>query len=474
MGQEISRIAFASRDFARFSERLAAETALLSAWLRDERLDQSAYVAGFELEAWLLDRNYFPLPGNEAYLARLNNPLVVPELSKFNVELNGTPQPLAGKVLRRLEEELTATWRDCLRVSHELGGTLIMIGILPTVREQDLRLENISPLNRYYALNEQILSARGGRPIHLDIRGRERLDRMHADVMLEAATTSFQVHLQAPAAEAVRYFNAAQILSAPMVALSANSPFLFEASLWEETRIPLFEQAVDVGDDAHPEQRRVTFGSGYLQDTALECYRENIERFPVLLPITFDDAPERLRHLRLHNGTIWRWNRLLIGCEEAQTPHLRIEHRVMPAGPTIVDMIANAAVYLGASRFLAGLRVAPESDLAFARARENFYRAAREGLEARIVWLDGEQASVATVLLEEILPMAREGLKLLGVDDEDIERYLAIAKARVRTSQNGAAWQRAHVAKYGPDFFRLTADYLEHQRSAMPVHEWDV
>jgi hypothetical protein len=137
-------------------------------------------------------------------------------------------------------------------------------------------------------------------------------------------------------------------------------------------------------------------------------------------------------------------------------------------------MIANAAVYLGASRFLAGLRVAPESDLAFARARENFYRAAREGLEARIVWLDGEQASVATVLLEEILPMAREGLKLLGVDDEDIERYLAIAKARVRTSQNGAAWQRAHVAKYGPDFFRLTADYLEHQRSAMPVHEWDV
>src|SRR5690349_12092712 len=179
MGQEISRIAFASKDFARFSERLAAETALFSAWLRDDRLDQSAYVAGFELEAWLLDRNYFPLPGNEAYLARLNNPLVVPELSKFNVELNGTPQPLAGQALRRLEDELTATWRECLRVAHELEGTLIMIGILPTVREHDLRLDNRSPLNRYYALNEQVLKARSGRPIQLDIRGRERLETTH-------------------------------------------------------------------------------------------------------------------------------------------------------------------------------------------------------------------------------------------------------------------------------------------------------
>jgi len=474
MGQEITRIAFTPEDFARFSDRLLSETDLLQSWLREDRFDCSAYVAGFELEAWLLDRNYFPLPGNEAYLARLNNPLVVPELSKFNVELNGTPQPLAGRALWRLEEELTATWRECLRVAHELGGTLIMIGILPTVREQDLRLENISPLNRYYALNEQVLKARGGRPIRLDIRGRGRLETTHADVMLEAATTSFQVHLQAPADEAVRYFNAAQILSAPMVALSANSPFLFETDLWEETRIPLFEQAVDVADDAHPDRRRVTFGSGYLQDSALECYRENIERFPILLPIAFDDAPEKLRHLRLHNGTIWRWNRLLIGCENAKLPHLRVEHRVMAAGPTIVDMIANAAVYLGASRFLAGLRVAPESDLAFSHARDNFYRAAREGLEAHIVWLNRAEVRVTSLLLDEILPMAREGLKLLGVDGDDIDRYLDLAASRVRTRQNGAAWQRAHVAKYGRDFFRLTADYLEHQRSAMPVHEWEI
>jgi hypothetical protein len=473
VGQEIEQVHFSKEDFERFRGRLADETAALETWLRAGRFDQSAYVGGFELEAWLLDHNFFPLPRNQEYLARLNNPLVVPELSKFNVELNGTPQPLAGQALRRLEQELTATWRQCLQVAHELECQLAMIGILPTVRQQDLTLANISPLNRYYALNDQVLKLRRGRPLRLDISGRDHLALTHDDVMLEAATTSFQVHLQAPAEDAVRYFNAAQILSAPMVALAANSPFLFEHRLWDETRIPLFEQAVDIGDEAHAAKRRVTFGSGYLQRSASECFRENLERFPVLLPILFEDGAAALRHLRLHNGTIWRWNRLLIGFDGAAVPHLRVEHRVMPAGPSIVDMISNAAVYLGASRFLAGLHRAPEADLPFAQARDNFYLAARQGLDAHLVWLDGREVEVRTLLLDEILPMAREGLLLLGADEDDSERYLSVARMRVRTGQNGAAWQRAHLDKYG-DFFRLTADYLEHQRSAMPVHEWPI
>jgi hypothetical protein len=472
MGQEIGRIEFAPADFERFSARLREETALAADWYRAGRFDQSAFVGGFELEAWLLDHNFFPLPRNEVYLARLANPLVVPELSRFNVELNGTPQPLASRALRLLEEELTDTWRQCVRVAHELEGQLIMIGILPTIRQRDLTLENISPLNRYYALNDQVLKSRGGRPIRLDIAGRERLQLTHADVMLEAATTSFQVHLQAPADEAARYFNASAILSAPMVALSANSPFLFEKHLWEETRIPLFEQAVDVGDEVHPERRRVTFGSGYLDGDPLACYSENRDRFPVLLPIGYDEPPERFRHLRLHNGTIWRWNRMLLGFDDAHVPHLRVEHRVMPAGPSIVDMIANAAVYLGAARFLAGLRVPPEADLSFRQARDNFYRASRDGFDARVTWLDGRETGVRALLLDEVLHMAREGLVLLGVDGEDIERYLDIAATRVRSGQNGAAWQRAHLAAHGGDFFRLTADYLEHQRSGAPVHEW--
>ena len=472
MGKEISRTSFSPADFERFATRLQAETTRLEEWWREGRLDRSTLLAGFELEAWLVDHNFFPLPRNAEYLQRLASPLVVPELSLFNVELNGTPQPLGGEGLRRLEDELCRTWRDCMRVAHDIEGQLMMIGILPTIRERDLTLANISPMNRYYALNEQVLRSRGGRPIRLDIRGREHLQLTHTDVMLEAATTSFQVHLQAPADEIARYLNASMLLSAPMVALAANSPFLFERQLWHETRIPLFEQAVDPLNTARPGMKRVTFGSDYLQDGPLEVFAENRDHYPVLLPVHYEDGGERLPHLRLHNGTIWRWNRLLLGFDGSAAPHLRVEHRVLPAGPSILDMIANAAVYLGAARFLAGLRQPPEADLSFERAQENFYRAAREGLGARLTWLDGREVAARSLLLDEILPMAREGLVVLGAAPDDIDRYLDVASARARSGQNGAAWQIAFVEAHGRDFFRLTAAYLEQQRSGHPVHEW--
>ena len=473
MGQEIAQTCFSPQDHARFARSLADETALLENWLREGRFRASGHIVGFELEAWLLDRNCFPLPSNEAYLAKLASPLVVPELSKFNVEINGTPQVLEADAFARMEAELTHTWRRCLEVAHELEGTLIMIGILPTVRERDLTLANISPLNRYYALNRQVLEHRCRAPLRIDIHGREHLELTHADVMLEAATTSFQVHLQAPAARIVRYLNAASILSGPLVALAANAPFLFGADLWDESRIPLFEQAVDSAEGTPGQARRVTFGEDYLHASALECFADNLARFTPLLPMRLDDGVQRLAHLRLHNGTIWRWNRLLIGFE-GDAPHLRIEQRAMPAGPSVRDMVANAAVYVGASRTLAQRVPAPENELPFAQARENFYRCARHGLSAQVRWLDGHERSAAALLSDEILPMAGDGLAALGIDARDIDTYLDVARARVRSGQNGAQWQRQHARKHGRDLFRLTADYLEHQRSAMPVHEWPV
>jgi len=279
------------------------------------------------------------------------------------------------------------------------------------------------------------------------------------------------VHLQVPAREASRYHNASMMLSAPLVALAANSPFVFGRALWHETRIPLFEQAVDCGDAAHPEHRRVTFGSGYLGADPTQCFVENVSRYPVLLPLESDAPPHTYAHLRLHNGTIWRWNRMLIGFDDGGAPHLRIEQRVMPAGPTIIDMIANAAFYYGVVRRLASQATPPEATLPFASARENFYQAARDGLNARIVWLDGRHGAIADLLKQELLPLAREGLAELEIAHDDIERYLDVIAVRLRTHRNGAAWQLDHHAKHR-DFFRLTADYLEHQRSGMPVHEW--
>jgi gamma-glutamyl:cysteine ligase YbdK (ATP-grasp superfamily) len=470
VGKEIDNARFGPADFERFSSRLETETALLEQWLGERRFRDAGYTAGFELEACLLDRNFFPVAGNDDFLARLDHPLVVPELSQFNIEINGTPQPLSGRGLRTLEEELAVTWRRCEEVANDLDSRLMMIGIVPTLRQQDLTLANISKRNRYYALNEQVLRLRKGRPLHLRIAGRDRIDLEQANVMLEAAATSFQVHLQVPADEIVRYYNASLILSAPMVALAANSPYLFGKSLWDETRIPVF----DTGDAQHPERCRVTFGSGYLTGGPLEYFRENLERYPALLPMELDQGEQRLRHLRLHNGTIWRWNRLLLGFDESGIPHLRIEHRVLPAGPTIADMLAGAAVYFGAARFLAGLRVPPESDLPFETARDNLYRAARDGLGAELDWLGGTRVRARELLAEELIHMAREGLILLGVDRDDAHRYLDLVRARVRSEQNGALWQRARVDKHGGDVFRMTADYLEQQRSAMPVHEWPV
>ena len=474
MGQEINQVEFTDAHFQEFSRRLRRETDELEGWLGEKRLDQDDHVFGFEIEAWLVDHNYYPAPHNEEYLARLAHPLVVPELSRFNVELNSTPRVIQANAFSRAAEELTDIWYHCQRVCHDMGDALVLIGILPTIRNADLCLGNMSPLNRYYALNEQVLRRRHGMPLRVHIEGREKLTVTHNDVMLEAATTSFQVHLQVPIEEAVRHYNASIIAAGPILAAATNSPFLFGRSLWEETRIPLFEQAVAVGGDtAHPWLRRVTFGSGYLRESVVEYFRENVQQYDALLPILFDDAGQ-LEHLRLHNGTIWRWNRMLLGFSGSGQPHVRIEHRPLPAGPSLIDMIANAALYVGVAHFLATLREPPESELPFAVARDNFYAAARFGAHARMTWLDGRSTDARTLLLEKLLPMAQLGLKTLAVDPADIARYLDVVRRRILGGQDGATWQHLFVDRHGADFLQLTASYLENQRSGAPVHEWGI
>lgn len=475
MGQEIAAAGFEPRDFAAFRARLEAETALLGQTWHAGGFSDTGPMAGFELEAWLVDRNLYPAPHNQSFLARLNDPLVVPELSRFNIEINGEPQPLAGNGLARLETGLAASWRRCVANAHLDVDTAVAIGTLPTLRDRDLTLANMTPSNRYAALNTELARQRGGKLVRIDIAsafpGGGHLRSTHADVMLEAATTSFQLHLQVPASEIIQTFNASLALSAPLVAIAANSPFLFGKALWHETRIAVFEAAFE---DAPVDgtERRVSFGSGYLEAEATAPFAENLARFPPLLPI-LDDAPlSRFACLRLHNGTIWRWNRLLVGFDPDDTPHLRIEQRVMPAGPSIIDMLANAAFYYGAAHMLARRPLKVERALPFAAARANFYAAARHGLDAEVQWLDGRCVPMRAVLAG-LVPLAREGLDRLGVDPALSGHYLGVIAQRLASGRTGAAWQLAHHARYG-DLFRLTAEYLEHQRSGAPVHQWAV
>ena len=472
MGQEITSSRFTEKDFLRFHHRVVAETALLGQWLREGLLDGGEPMAGCELEAWLVDEQGMPAAVNQPFLEALNDPMVVPELSTFNVELNTRPHRFGRGLFEAFHRDLDALWRRCEEQAEELGAHLVMIGILPTVRKSDLTLANISALQRYQALNEQVLRMRDGKPLQLDIRAAEHLYTQHHDVMLEAATTSFQIHLKIGAERAGRAYNLSKMVSAPMVALSANSPWLFGHDLWDETRIPLFEQAVAVG--ASDYSRRVTFGVRYVRESIFEVFAANRDRYPVLLPQLMDEPVERLAHLRLHNGTIWRWNRPLVGFDDQGRPHIRIEHRVVPSGPSPLDVVANAAFYFGLMTELLESEPEPESRLPFATCRDNFYRAACQGLEARVEWFDDRRGSVAELCEQRLLPQARAGLLRMGLERAEVDRWMEIVQHRVTSRQTGARWQRRWVEAHGRQFPGLVLDYLEHQNSGRPVHRWGV
>lgn len=474
MGQEIGRTSFDASDFDRFAGQLRQETGRLLAWARAGGFRDERHVVGFELEAWLLDHAGTPYPINEAFLQALADAMVVPELSRFNIEVNGTPQVLVPGALLAMEDELAATWRRAQAVAHGMDAQLAIIGIPPTLREEDLTLDTMSAMNRYVVLNEQVIRQRAGQPLRIHIEGEQALDLGRSDVMLEAATTSFQLHLQVPERVSARYYNASLITCGPLLALATNSPLLFGRRLWQETRIPLFEQSVDLGGYGglgDITARRVSLGRGYVHQTLLELYQENLDLFPVLLPMPLDEPAERFPHVRLHNGSIWRWVRPLIGFDAQGAAHVRIEQRVLPSGPTLLDMMANAAFYFGLVYSLAHRREAPEHAIGFDDARRNFYQAARYGMEARFAWLDG-RIHPARRLLRELIPLAREGLEGLGLGTEEVERYLGVLEARLDTGQTGADWLVGHWHQCDGDPVQLMADYLEHQRSGAPVHEW--
>ncbi|MCA8986896.1 MAG: succinylglutamate desuccinylase/aspartoacylase family protein [Planctomycetaceae bacterium] len=471
MGQEIANTHFKHFDFHRFDEMVRKEMDVLQELFDNKRFSTRSSIAGLELEAWLVDDDAQPTPWNEQLIAATGNPEIVPELARFNIEFNVPPRPLTGRGLEELAVDLDLIWKQCEATANRMGSSVLAIGVLPTIRDTLLSLENMSNLMRYRALNEQVLRMRQGTPIRLDIAGRDSLKSEHHNLMLESAATSFQLHLQVPLSSAARYYNASLIASAATVAVAANSPLLFGSVLWEETRIPLFEQAVNVGRDALP---RVTFGSDYVRESLFEVFLENRDQYPVLLPLSLDKDSEYLPHLRLLNGTIWRWNRPLIGFDEDQTPHLRVEHRVMAAGPTLVDMTANMALYYGLAENLATESIPPETRIPFDSARNNFYQAARHGLDASIRWLDGSVRRLGDLILSEILPRAAQGLSSLNVDSKLATNWLSVLEARVQSGQTGSAWQRQFLENHDNDLITLTRTYRQLQQQGDPVHTWPV
>ncbi|MEL7486036.1 MAG: glutamate--cysteine ligase, partial [Pseudomonadota bacterium] len=471
----VSKTAFSADMRSTFRERLRHETKDLKKLFDDRAFEVAdGFDTGLELEAWLVDRNHLPAPEANAFLAAADDHRIVPELSKFNFEINVDPEPLDGAFLTRLRESVELMWRRSETAAQTCGLSPVMTGILPTVRDEMLQPSWMADANRYAALNQELFRLRQDEPLHINIEGVDALDYRCEHIMLEAACTSLQAHLKINQDDAVRFYNASVIASGPLVAASANSPFLYGKSLWAETRIAAFEQSTRVHGFRDSEGRnmlRVTLGSGYLRQSFFELFLENLS-YPMLLPALSDD--NRYAHLRLQNGTIWRWNRPILGFGANGAPHLRIEQRVMPAGPSIVDSVANLALYFGLALALARQETPPEQAISFEDARANFYACAKDGLHARLRWA-GEDVDVQGLLLKELVPLAKTALIDAGADRTDCDYYFDdILHRRLLSGLNGAQWQRDFIDCKGVNYQALTERYVEWQATGAPVHTWTV
>jgi gamma-glutamyl:cysteine ligase YbdK (ATP-grasp superfamily) len=460
--------------------------------LNESKFDFERPLTGMEIEFNLVDAHQEPSMRNDEVLDAIADEVFQAELGQFNIEINVRPSSLAGSAAEQLEGELRDSLNEADRRAQAIGAHIVMIGILPTLTPAHLTASAITTNPRYELINEQIFAARG-EDLHIVIDGPERLD-MHADTIApEAACTSVQFHLQVSPQEYAPTWNAAQCLAGVQLALGANSPFLFGKELWRETRIALFEQATDTRPQelkAQGVRPRVWFGERFIT-SVFDHFEENVSYFPALLPVCDDEDPvavlargdvPRLSELRMHNGTIYRWNRPVYDIHRGR-PHLRVENRVLPAGPSVVDVFANAAFYYGLLRVLAAQDRPVWSQISFAAAEDNFRQAARHGINAQVYWPRTGTVPVTELVLRKLLPLAREGLDAWGVDAAVSDRLLGVIERRCLTHRNGAEWQvetfhRIDEQKQPLDrrdsLREMLRRYVDNMHSNEPVDSWPI
>jgi len=492
VGTDIDQEEFGERDYSRFAGRLEECLSALGQLLERPGFGAGPATVGAELEVFLVDGAARPLPHNQAIRAAVADPRVTVELDRFNLELNASPVPLAGRPFAALGGELNVLLDHVADAAKDHAGRLALIGILPTLSQADLGPGVMTDAPRYRALNNGLRRLRQDR-FRIRIAGADPLELASEDVALEGANSSFQVHLRVNPAEFTRTYNAVQLATAPVLAVSGNSPTFLGHRLWEETRIAVFKQSVDDRQSHEPRRRlaRTALGTGWLRGGPLELFTESIRQHRPLLPVLGDrdlraggtgrQAPP-LDELRLHQSTVWRWNRAIY--DPALGGHLRIEMRALPAGPTVIDMLANAAFLIGLSLWLAGQDQQWTYALPFERADHGFYRAAQHGLSARLSWPAGHRDQTRTVaaakLVPELVPVARQGLLQAGVTAAEAVRLLEVISARAASGQTGAVWQRATLAAatrhHDPQraLAIMLNHYLQCADTGLPVHTWPV
>jgi len=462
----------------------------LAFMLEDARIENGITRTGAEQEMFLIDRFFRPAPVSLEVLKNANDARLTTEIARFNLEANLTPLELKQNCFTRMEQELTELIELARNSAATAGADILLAGILPTLKKSDLTLDNLTPVARYHELDRGVIRLRGG-PLSIHIKGLDELHLTHDNIMMESCNTSFQVHFQSNAREFANHYNVAQAITAPVLAVAVNSPLLFGQRLWQETRVALFQHSTDERSRpqlARNQPTRVSFGDQWLQHSVIELFHDQVTRFRPIMIAQPDENPfavlargetPLLSALRMHNGTVWRWNRACYGVTEG-VPHLRIENRALPSGPTIMDEIANAA-------FFTGLMVALPQEygeiarrMLFDDAKLNFFRAARHGLDAQFQWIDGKSYSAPSLILDQLLPLARQGLKSSQVASEDIDKYLGVIEERARGRQTGARWIMKSLSAIGTSASndasqrRLTSEILANQKQGQPVHRWPI
>ncbi len=472
-----------------FTRALLDDVRALEHLLSSGQFETGTRRIGAEQEGFLVDARMRPACVAERVIEEAGDPRLTTELARFNIEANLSPRVLGGTCLSAMAEELTEVTQRLRDAAALHGAQVLLAGSLPTLGKGDLDLANMTPLPRYRELNRVLTRLRGG-DFHIAIKGLDELDITHDNVMFEACNASFQVHFQVGPEEFAKLYNLAQAVTAPVLAAAVNSPVLLKRRLWAETRVALFERSLDTrktAEHARGRRPRVHFGDHWVRESVLELFREDIARFRVMLTGHADEDPKAvldrggvpdLTALRTHNGTVYRWNRAVYGITDG-VPHLRIEHRVLPSGPTITDQIANAAFFFGLMAFHADEHPRIDKEMRFDDAKSNFFAAARHGLKAQFTWFGGRTCTASELVLDHLLPQARDGLARAKIAAADIDEYLGVIEARVRTTQTGARWVQQSLASMEegtPEvrYRHLTECMLRNQMAGTPVHEWSL
>ncbi len=475
------------RDFIR---HLLNDVHALEKMIASGAIESGVRRIGAEQELFLVDPACRPAPVGLEVLDRLADSHFTTEIGKFNLEINLDPFVFTGDCLSAMGRQLDELVQKARTAASASEAEIVLAGILPTIRKSDLALSNMTPKPRYFALNNALARQRGG-AYEFRVNGTDELILKHDNWMLEACCTSFQIHLQVGSGEFANLYNVAQVVTAPVLAAAVNSPLLFGRRLWMETRVPLFQQSIDTrhaSDELRERSPRVSFGQKWVNSSVLELFKEDIARFRVLLGAPLDEDPlemlsrglvPQLQALRIYNGTVWRWNRPCYGVTDGH-PHLRIETRALPSGPTVVDEIANAAFFFGLMGGISREYQCISKAMEFDDAKSNFQAAARFGLDAQFTWIDGNVIPVRELISRYLLPVARDGLETAGILSSDIDRYLGVIEKRVRSGKTGSQWQLKSLVEMKKTGTKdealrsLTAAIVARQKEGRPVHQWSL